>query len=100
MKRVKLSSQVEFSRIIYGVWRLKDDNNISTSHVQKKIELCLEQGITTFDQADIYGDYGAEEIFGNVLKRDKALREKIEIITKCNINILIKYSIFRNNCNK
>ena len=85
MQRVKLSSQVEFSQIIYGMWRLKDDKNISTSHIQKKIELCLEQGITTFDQADIYGDYGAEEIFGNVLKRDKALREKIEIITKCNI---------------
>ncbi len=59
MQRVKLSSQVEFSRIIYGMWRLKDDKKISTSHVQKKIELCLEQGKTTFYQADIYGDYCA-----------------------------------------
>ena len=59
MERVKLSNGIEFSRLVYGMWRLKDDSDTSIAHVQRKVELCLDQGITTFDQADIYGDYGA-----------------------------------------
>ena len=31
--------------------------------LQAKIEACLAQGITTMDQADIYGGYEAEEVF-------------------------------------
>ncbi len=85
MERIKLSDKVEFSRIVYGMWRLTDDNNVSLDHVRNKIDLCMDQGITTFDQADIYGDYGAEEVLGNVLKSDKSLRNKIEIVTKCDI---------------
>ena len=54
MERVKLSEKLEFSRLIYGMWRLTDDVNTSASHVETKINNCLEQGITTFDQADIY----------------------------------------------
>ena len=69
MERVKLSNNLEFSRIVYGMWRLNDDPDISLRHVQRKVEICLDQGVTTFDQADIYGDYGAEEIFGNVIKK-------------------------------
>jgi len=67
------------------MWRLKDDPNLSHEHVQKKIHICLEQGITTFDQADIYGDYSAEEILGETLRKNKSLRNKMEIITKCDI---------------
>ena len=85
MERVKLSDDIEFSRIAYGMWRLTDDPNVSSDHVRKKIDLCLDQGITTFDQADIYGDYGAEEVFGKVLKQDKSLRGQMEIVTKCDI---------------
>ena len=85
MERVRLSDEIEFSRIAYGMWRLTDDPNLSTDHVRKKIELCIEQGITTFDQADIYGDYGAEEVLGKVLRQDKSLRGQMEIVTKCDI---------------
>ena len=85
MERIKLSEEIHLSRIIYGMWRLKDDPNLSHEHVQKKIHICLEQGITTFDQADIYGDYSAEEILGETLIKNKSLRNHIEIITKCDI---------------
>lgn len=85
MERVNLSSTLELSRLVYGMWRLGDDENTSPKHVEKKIETCLEQGITTFDQADIYGDYGAEAILGDCLKASPSLRDKIEIITKCGI---------------
>lgn len=84
MERISLNSDVSLSRLIYGMWRIGDDADTSTSQVQAKIESCLSQGITTMDQADIYGGYEAEEILGNALKGTN-LRDKIEIVTKCDI---------------
>ena len=55
MDRVRLTPELEISRIAYGMWRLAGDDDTSPRHVQAKIEACLEQGITTMDQADIYG---------------------------------------------
>lgn len=85
MEKVSFTSSLSLSRLIYGMWRIGDDEDTSPKHVQAKIEACLEQGITTMDQADIYGDYGAEEILGNCLRVAPGLRDKIEIVTKCNI---------------
>lgn len=85
MERVKLNDNLELSRIVYGMWRLGDGEDTSPSHVQEKVEACLEQGITSMDQADIYGDYGAEEIFGACLSLVPHLRDKLEIVTKCDI---------------
>lgn len=73
------------SRLAYGMWRIGDDSDTSPRHVQAKIEACLDQGITTIDQADIYGDYGAEALLGACLKQAPGLRSRIEIITKCDI---------------
>ncbi|MEX1663151.1 aldo/keto reductase family oxidoreductase [Thioclava sp. 15-R06ZXC-3] len=85
MEKIKLSDDVALSRIVYGMWRLGDDADTSPTHVRAKIDACLNQGITTFDHADIYGDYGAEGIFGAALRADPALRDQIEIVTKCDI---------------
>jgi predicted oxidoreductase len=67
------------------MWRLSDDENTTPAHVQAKIEACLAQGITTMDQADIYGGYAAEEVLGNALKTAPRLKDQIEIVTKCDI---------------
>jgi predicted oxidoreductase len=85
MERIKINETLDFSQIIYGMWRLADGEKSDKKSVLNKINLCLEQGITTFDQADIYGDYSAEALFGRVLKENQALRNKIEIVTKCGI---------------
>jgi predicted oxidoreductase len=85
MEKVALNDNLSLSRLIYGMWRLADDEDISSAHVQAKVEACLAQGITTMDQADIYGGYAAEEIFGNALRTAPHLRDKIEIVTKCDI---------------
>ena len=85
MERVSLGNGLDFSRIVYGMWRIKDDANTDSAHVQAKIEACLAQGITTFDQADIYGDYGAEAVLGAALKEAPGLRDKMQIVTKCDI---------------
>jgi len=85
MDRIDIADDLSFSRIVYGMWRLGDDADTSPAHVQAKIESCLEQGITTMDQADIYGGYEAEEILGNALQAAPHLKDRIEIVTKCNI---------------
>ena len=85
MDRITIADDLSFSRIVYGMWRLGDDADTSPAHVQAKIESCLAQGITTMDQADIYGGYEAEEILGNAFQAAPHLKDKVEIVTKCNI---------------
>ncbi|KUF12480.1 aldo/keto reductase [Pseudoponticoccus marisrubri] len=83
MDRIRLSDTLEMSRLVYGMWRLSDDADTSPEHVRNKIAACLDQGLTTMDQADIYGGYEAEEVLGNALTPE--LRNRIEIVTKCDI---------------
>jgi predicted oxidoreductase len=85
MERVALTADVNLSRIVYGMWRLGDDADTTPAHVQAKIEACLAQGITTLDQADIYGGYEAEAILGRAFRQAPHLRDKVEIVTKCDI---------------
>ena len=85
MNRIDITKDISFSRIVYGMWRLSDDSDTSAKHVQAKIEACLAQGITTMDQADIYGGYEAEEVLGVALQAAPALKDQIEIVTKCDI---------------
>lgn len=85
MQRVNLTPDLTFSRLVYGMWRIGDDADTSPAHVQAKIEACLAQGITTMDQADIYGGYTAEAVLGGALKASPGLRDKLEIVTKCDI---------------
>ena len=85
MDRVSLPGGLELSRIVYGMWRVGDDADTSPAHIRAKIEACLEQGITTIDQADIYGGYTAEGLLGACFKESPGLRDKLEIVTKCDI---------------
>ena len=85
MERISLQDGLDLSRIVYGMWRVGDDSDTSPPHVQAKIETCLEQGVTTIDQADIYGGYTAEALLGGALKASPGLRDRIEIVTKCGI---------------
>ena len=84
MERVTLGD-ISVSRLVYGMSRLADDPDTSAPHIQAKLEACLAQGITSIDQADIYGDYRAEALLGNALRAAPHLRDQIEIITKCGI---------------
>ncbi|WP_297619605.1 aldo/keto reductase [uncultured Roseicyclus sp.] len=85
MERALLTPDLSLSRLVYGMWRLGDDPDTSPAHVQAKVETCLAQGITTMDQADIYGGYTAEALLGAALRQAPGLRERIEIVTKCDI---------------
>jgi predicted oxidoreductase len=87
MERIELAEGLSFSRLVYGMWRLADDSDTSVKHVDAKINVALDQGITTFDQADIYGGYTAEAVMGTAIKANPSLRQRMEIVSKCDIVI-------------
>ena len=74
------------SPVVAGLWRLKDWK-LSVQERVRWIEQALELGITSFDHADIYGDYGAEALFGEALQAAPALRQRMQLVTKCGIRL-------------
>ena len=67
----------------WGKWGKQFD----TKAYQQQIEICLNQGITTFDHADIYGGYTTEAEFGNALAEMKLQRDSFQLISKCGIQM-------------
>ncbi|HDV8500340.1 aldo/keto reductase family oxidoreductase [Enterobacter bugandensis] len=85
VQRITLAPQgPEFSRFVMGYWRLMDWN-MSPLQLASFIEEHIDLGVTTVDHADIYGGYQCEAAFGEALKLVPALRERMEIVTKCGI---------------
>ncbi|WP_175988135.1 aldo/keto reductase family oxidoreductase [Bacillus sp. Marseille-Q1617] len=84
MERIALNENLSFSRIVHGLWRLSEWDQ-SKEETLSLIQYNLENGITTFDHADIYGSYTCEEMFGDALSLKPSLREEMEIVTKCGI---------------
>ncbi|TPN89286.1 aldo/keto reductase [Aquimarina algicola] len=88
--KIELSNQGPiFSRIVagcmnWGTWGA----NLEVNQVQQLIEDCLAIGVTTFDYADIYGHYTTEALFGDVIKKESSLRDKLQIVTKCGIKLV------------
>jgi len=87
MKKVKLADHLEISPLVHGHWRLLDWK-LSDQELLKLTQQIVELGITTFDHADIYGNYECEKQFGNALAIKKALRNKIKIVSKCGIKLV------------
>ncbi|MFN2438135.1 MAG: aldo/keto reductase, partial [Chitinophagaceae bacterium] len=78
-----------FSRIIagtmtWGAW----GKNCNSKQMAELINCCLENNITTFDHADIYGDYTNEADFGKAFSKSKIDRQKIQLVSKCGIQML------------
>ena len=53
------------------------------------IEQCVELGVTSFDHADIYGAYTVEALFGEALALAPSLRARIQLVTKCGIQLRV-----------
>ena len=88
MPRVELNPGLSLSRLAYGVWRLSEAADTSAQAVAGRIQACLDQGITTFDHADIYGGYSCEALFGAALRAQPGLKARMEIVAKCDIMLL------------
>ena len=74
------------SSIVAGVWRMASWQLDVPARI-RWIEDCLVLGITSFDHADIYGDYQVESLFGEALAAAPALRERIQLVSKCGIRL-------------
>lgn len=80
---------LHFSKIIagtmtWGTWGKK----LNTSQMVEMIEHCISHNITTFDHADIYGDYTTEADFGKAFTSSGIDRDTIQLISKCGIQLI------------
>ncbi len=88
--RIQISPQgPHFSRMACGYWRLMEWN-MSPQQLLTFIQQHQDLGITTVDHADIYGGYLCEKAFGDAVRLKPAVRQELEIVTKCGISTLAK----------
>jgi predicted oxidoreductase len=72
------------SEVVAGAWHLADWG-WSIAQRQAWIEGCLSMGLTSFDHADVYGDYQTEPMFGQVLSKAPGLRHRMQLVSKCGV---------------
>lgn len=79
---------MKFSPIIVGTmrWGIWGANH-SEREVQGLIETSMDLGLSTFDHADIYGNYTTEKLFGDAFSKMKIKREEVQLISKCGIEM-------------
>ncbi|NLM66680.1 MAG: aldo/keto reductase family oxidoreductase [Enterococcus sp.] len=81
MKKIKFGPTAqEVPAVVLGCMRIRSADN-----AQEIIETSVDQGITFFDHADIYGDGLCEEIFGSALQKSTLNRNDLFIQSKCGI---------------
>ena len=72
----------------WGVW----DKKLNTSEMARLMHVCVENQITTFDHADIYGGYTTEAEFGKAFANSQIDRSKVQFISKCGIALPVRRS--------
>lgn len=75
------------SRLVQGYMRLAQWQ-WSPQQTLSFVEQHLELGISTVDHAAIYGDYRCEELFGQALALRPSLRDRLQIVSKCGLNLV------------
>lgn len=84
---MSLKNALQLSPFIAGMWRLAEWN-MSPQRRLELINQCIDIGVTSFDHADIYGDYQCEKLFGEALTLSPSLRTKMQLVSKCGIRLL------------
>ena len=83
MKEIRIGGQISASAVALGCMRM---GGLSEKRVDEIMGSALDYGINFFDHADIYENGNAEKVFGDYLKRNKNVRDKIILQTKCEIH--------------
>ncbi|MET1061587.1 MAG: aldo/keto reductase family protein [Aeromicrobium sp.] len=73
------NSGLKISEIAYGNW-LTHGSQVEEDAATACVRQALEEGITTFDTADVYANTKAESVLGRALAGER--RESVEILTK------------------
>ncbi|RZJ35158.1 MAG: aldo/keto reductase [Flavobacterium sp.] len=77
---------MSLSRLIAGTMNWGSwGASLSATDMAGLMAICVENGIDTFDHADIYGGHTTESEFGNAFSQSGIERTQIKIITKCGI---------------
>ena len=80
---------MKFSPVIAGCMKWgRWGAGFDTAGYQQIINTCAVNKITSFDHADIYGDYTTEEEFGKALVNMPGVRQHVQLITKCGIKMV------------
>ncbi|KAB2342911.1 aldo/keto reductase family protein [Actinomadura rudentiformis] len=72
-------SGLKISEIAYGNW-LTHGSQVEEDAALACVQAALDEGVTTFDTADVYAGTRAEDVLGRALKGQR--REGLEIFTK------------------
>lgn len=75
------------SPIVAGAWRLAEWGWTSEQTLAW-VEGCVDAGVSSFDHADVYGHYTTEALFGDALALAPSLRDRLQLITKCGIQLV------------
>ncbi|MBA5686141.1 aldo/keto reductase [Rugamonas apoptosis] len=75
------------SRVVAGMWRM-DAWQMTPQQRLTLIKRCLALGVTSFDHADIYGNYSVEALFGEALALQPSLRGQVQLVSKCGIKLV------------
>jgi aryl-alcohol dehydrogenase-like predicted oxidoreductase len=73
------NSGFKISEITYGNW-LTHGSQVENDTATRCVKAAIENGITTFDTADVYANTAAETVLGEALKGER--RQSLEIFTK------------------
>ena len=73
------NSGFKISEITYGNW-LTHGSQVENDTAFQCVRAAIENGITTFDTADVYANTAAETVLGEALKGER--RQSLEIFTK------------------
>ena len=79
--------ELRLSPIVAGCWRMQAWGWSAAQRLDW-IEACIDLGVTSFDHVDIYGGYSVEPLFGEALARKPALRQKMQLVSKCGIQLV------------
>ncbi|WP_343795141.1 aldo/keto reductase [Gaetbulibacter jejuensis] len=80
---------MNYSKIIAGTMTWGNwGKQFSKKEMEAFMHHCIEQQITTFDHADIYGGYTNESQFGDAFAESGIDREHIQLISKCGIQYI------------
>lgn len=74
------------SDLVAGTWRLHE-RGWTAAQTLRWIEQWADLGVTSFDHADIYGGYVVEGLFGDALALAPALRQRLQLVSKCGIRL-------------
>lgn len=80
----EIFSPIVAGAMLWGKWGRK----LAAPEMADLIRHFIDNGITTFDHADIYGGYTTEADFGEAFERAGIHRDSVQLISKCGIRMV------------